>query len=97
VPSPPHDPPTQDPPAQDPPAPEAQADDPSGDEGSPDIHPTVYVDADDAADVAGLAGAERAVARGGGTAEQRDGVERAGTVRRAEDRLERWRARSRRS
>ena len=72
------------------------AEDRSGDDAeSPDIFPTVYVDVDDAADVAELAQAEQTVARHGGSAEQRDGVRRAGTVPRAEDRLERWRSRRR--
>lgn len=68
---------------------------PEEDAGTPDIFPTVYADADDAADVAQLALAEQAVARNGGTPEQRDGVARAATARRAEERLERWRGRRR--
>ncbi|MEJ3653235.1 hypothetical protein WEH80_18490 [Actinomycetes bacterium KLBMP 9759] len=57
-----------------------------------DIFPTVHDNAQDAADAAALADAERAVARHGGTPEQREGVARAATARRAEDRLERWQA-----
>jgi hypothetical protein len=59
----------------------------------PDIFPTIYRSAHDAADAAALAEAERAVARHGATPEQVDGVTEAAQVRRAEERLEGWRRR----
>jgi hypothetical protein len=58
-----------------------------------DIHQTVYDPGQDADDVRDLADAERAVAQGGGTAEQADGVARAGRARLAGDRLAGWRER----
>ncbi|MEJ3654018.1 hypothetical protein WEH80_13665 [Actinomycetes bacterium KLBMP 9759] len=59
----------------------------------PDIFPTEYRSAADAADVTALAEAERAVARHTATPEQIEGVAMAGEDRRAEDRLEAWRRR----
>lgn len=61
----------------------------------PDIFPTQYRSAEDAADVAALAQAERAAARHAATPEQIDGVAAAGQARRAEDRLEGWQRRQR--
>lgn len=62
------------------------------DEGVADLHPTTYADVEDAAAVAELAEAERAVARGSATPAQAAGVEAAGRARRAEDRLAGWRS-----
>jgi hypothetical protein len=59
----------------------------------PDIFPAQLLSAEDAADVAALADAERAVARHGGTREELEGVAEAGKARRSEDRLEGWRRR----
>jgi hypothetical protein len=58
-----------------------------------DIFPAQFLSAEDAADVAALAEAERAVARHGGTREELEGVAAAGKARRSEDRLEGWRRR----
>jgi hypothetical protein len=60
----------------------------------PDIFPAQFLSAEDAADVAALAEAERAVARHGGTREELEGVAEAGKARRSEDRLEGWRKRA---
>lgn len=73
---------------------EEQPVDGQGDDGT-DRLPTSYRDAVDIADVAGLAEAERAVARGGATSEQADGVDAAARTRRGEDRLTGWRRRRR--
>jgi hypothetical protein len=59
----------------------------------PDIFPTQFRSVEDAADVAELAAAERAVARHAGTPEDVEGVAEAGKARRGEDRLEGWRRR----
>lgn len=59
----------------------------------PDIFPMQIRSAEDAADVAELAAAERAVARHAGTPEDVEGVAEAGKARRGEDRLEGWRRR----
>ena len=59
----------------------------------PDIFPMQVSSAEDAADVAELAAAERAVARHAGTPEDVEGVAEAGKARRGEDRLEGWRRR----
>jgi len=61
--------------------------------GRPDIFPMQVSTAEDAADVAELAAAERAVARRAGTPEDVEGVAEAGKARRGEDRLEGWRRR----
>ena len=61
--------------------------------GRPDIFPMQVSRAEDAADVAELAAAERAVARHAGTPEDVEGVAEAGMARRGEDRLEGWRRR----
>jgi Domain of unknown function (DUF4383) len=57
-----------------------------------DALPTTYRNTADAAAVAQLAEAERAVARNGATAEQIRGVQAAGQARRDEDRLAGWRS-----
>ena len=59
----------------------------------PDIFPMQVRRAEDAADVAELAAAERAVARRACTPEDVEGVAEAGNARRGEDRLEGWRRR----
>jgi hypothetical protein len=64
-------------------------------EGYTDRLPTAYRNPADIADVAGLAEAERAVARGGATREQADGVTWAARTRRGEDRILGWRQRRR--
>jgi hypothetical protein len=61
----------------------------------PDIFPMQVSTAKDAADVAELAAAERAVARNACTPEDVEGVAEAGKARRGEDRLEGWRRRHR--
>lgn len=66
---------------------------PEGAEERPDIFPTEYRSAEDAADVAEFAVAERAVARHAGTPAEVAGVAEAGKARRAEDRIEGWRRR----
>ena len=63
------------------------------DEGVTDLLPTIYADVADVAAVGQLAEAERAAARGGATPAQAEGVAAAGQVRRAEDRVARWRSR----
>jgi hypothetical protein len=60
----------------------------------PDIFPAQFLSVEDAADVAALAEAERAVARHAGTPEDVEGVVEAGKARRSEDRLEGWRRRN---
>lgn len=62
----------------------------SGDPSS-DVLPTVYTDRADVVAVGELAEAERAAARHGATEAQTQGVEAAGAVRRAEDRVAGWR------
>lgn len=59
--------------------------------GPGDVAPTVHRDATDIADMRDLAEAERAVARGGATRAQAEGVDDAGRTRGAEDRLGGWR------
>jgi hypothetical protein len=61
----------------------------------PDIFPTVYYSAEDVSDVEEMAEAERAAARHTASPDQAAGVAAAAQVRRAEDRLERWRGRHR--
>ena len=61
--------------------------------GRPDIFPMQVSRAEDAADVAELAAAERAVARRACTPEDVEGVAEACKGRRGEDRLEGWRRR----
>jgi hypothetical protein len=61
--------------------------------GRSDILPMQVSTAEDAAGVAELAAAERAVARHAGTPEDVEGVAEAGKGRRGEDRLEGWRRR----
>lgn len=75
--------------------PEEQPADGQSSDGVTDRLPTAYRDAGEIADAGELAEAERAVARGGGTREQTDGVLEAGRTRRDEERILGWRRRRR--
>lgn len=62
------------------------------DDGVADVLPTIYAERADVVAVGELAEAERAAARHGATQAQAEGVEAAGAVRRAEDRVAGWRS-----